>query len=203
MSQVGGIVLCGGRSTRMGQPKAWLQVDRESMLARVVRTLAEVVEPVVVVAAPEQAIPDLPIGIQVVRDVQEGRGPMQGLATGLDALVGRVDAAFISGCDVPGLKASFIRRMIDLIGPALACVPWIEGFPHPLAAVYRLSVMKVVQEMLHAESLRLAGLLDRVPTRLVGENELRDIDPTLASLRNVNTPNEFAQFLRELQASSP
>src|SRR5438270_6622638 len=116
MARVGGIVLCGGQSSRMGRPKAWLPFAGETMLARVVRLLGSVVSPLVVVAAPEQDLPPLPAGVAVVRDPQRGRGPLQGLAAGLEALLGRADAAYVSSCDVPFLEPGFVRRMIELLG---------------------------------------------------------------------------------------
>src|SRR5437588_2934689 len=88
MLRVGGIVLCGGQSKRMGRPKAWLPFAGELMLPRVVRLLNEVVSPIIVVAAPEQDVPPLPEGINIVRDEESGRGPLEGLAAGLTALQG-------------------------------------------------------------------------------------------------------------------
>src|SRR5262245_42075162 len=104
MFRVGGIILCGGQSKRMGQPKAWLPFGGESMLARVVRLVSEIVHPVVVVAASDQVLPPLPSDIQIVRDEEKERGPLQGLAAGLTALQGLVEAAYLSSCDVPFLK---------------------------------------------------------------------------------------------------
>src|SRR5436305_11914835 len=101
--RVGGIVLCGGQSKRMGRPKAWLPFAGEIMLPRVVRLLREVVSPVVVVAAPDQDVPPLPADVAIVRDPERGRGPLQGLAAGLAALA-EVDAAYASSCDVPFLS---------------------------------------------------------------------------------------------------
>src|SRR5438105_14400226 len=100
MTRIGGIVLCGGQSKRMGRAKAWLPFAGELMLPRVVRLLSEVVAPVVVVAAPDQEVPPLPPAVAVLRDEERGRGPLQGLAVGLAALRGRVEAVYLSGCDV-------------------------------------------------------------------------------------------------------
>src|SRR5438105_2798339 len=111
--KAGGIVLCGGQSKRMGRPKAWLPFGRELMLQRVVRLLAEAVQPIVVVAAPDQEVPPLPSDIAVVRDEREGRGPLQGLAAGLTALPAGIDVAYLSSCDVPFLRPAFVQRMID------------------------------------------------------------------------------------------
>src|SRR5215472_10050859 len=88
MPRTAGIVLCGGQSSRMGRPKAWLPFDGEPMLVRVVRRLGEAVGPLVVVAAPGQDVPPLPADVEVVRDEVAGRGPLQGLQAGLEALRG-------------------------------------------------------------------------------------------------------------------
>jgi molybdopterin-guanine dinucleotide biosynthesis protein A len=71
-----GIVLCGGRSTRMGVPKATLPFGPETMLQRVVRLLGSVVAPIVAVAAREQKLPKLPEDVIVTRDEREQRGPL-------------------------------------------------------------------------------------------------------------------------------
>src|SRR5439155_6499278 len=104
MNETAGIVLCGGQSSRMGRPKAWLPFAGETMLGRVVRLLGTVVSPLLVVAAPGQDVPPLPCDVEVVRDPERGRGPLQGLAAGLEALTGRAGAAYVSSCDVPFLQ---------------------------------------------------------------------------------------------------
>src|SRR5947208_4621260 len=79
-----GIVLAGGRSTRMGTPKAWLEWHGTTLLDRVVRVVSRAVDggPVVVVRAPGQDLPELPAGVLVVDDAAEGQGPLEGLAAG-------------------------------------------------------------------------------------------------------------------------
>ena len=201
--RIGGVVLCGGRSSRMGQPKAWLHIGDEVLLQRVVRILREVVEPVVVVAAPGQEVPELPVGVEMVRDSVEGRGPLQGLATGLTALTGKVDAVYLSSCDAPFLHAAFVRRMVNLLDEASSiAVPHIGDYHHPLASVYRVSVLDAVNSLLAANRMRPVFLFDAVPTRIVLAPELIDIDPTFESLRNINTPEEYEIAMRDYAARS-
>src|SRR5436190_1588742 len=185
--RVGGIVLCGGQSKRMGRPKAWLPFGGELMLPRVARLLGEAVSSLVVVAAPGQDVPPLPDAIAVVRDEEKGRGPLQGLQAGLAALRGQADAAYLSSCDVPFLKPAFVRRLIDLLGDQQICVPRVGEYHHPLAAVYRLEVTEAVERLLREDRLRPFFLFESVPTRVVTADELRDVDPDFQSLRNLNT----------------
>ena len=201
--RIGGIVLCGGRSSRMGQPKAWLPIGDEVLLQRVVRVLREVVEPVVVVAAPGQEVPELPVGVEIVRDSVEGRGPLQGLATGLTALTGKVDAVYLSSCDAPFLHAAFVRRMVGLLkDDSSIVVPHIGNYHHPLASVYRVTVLDAVNALLAANRMRPVFLFDAVPTRIVLAPELIDIDPTFESLRNINTPEEYEIAMQDFVARS-
>lgn len=198
-TRTGGIVLCGGRSSRMGRPKAWLPVGDEVLLQRVVRVVAEVVSPIVVVAAPGQQLPALPAGVEVVRDAAEGNGPLEGLAAGLAALHTPADAAFAVGCDSPFLSAAFVARLVELRGAKDVCVPVVGGFPRPLPGVYAVGVLGVVRELLVARSYRLGRLLEVVPTRLVPPADLSDADPGLRSLVNVNTPADYARALAEAE----
>ena len=109
----------------------------ETMLQRVVRLLSAVVSPIVVVAAAGQSLPDLPADVIVARDEDQGRGPLEGLRAGLKALPETVDRAYVTSCNVPLLVLDFVRRMIDLLADHDIAVVEIEGFPHPLSAVYR------------------------------------------------------------------
>src|SRR5207248_4044889 len=139
----------------------------EVMLPRVVRLLGEAVGPVVVAAAPGRDVPELPDGVDVVRDPDRGRGPLQGLGAGLEALRGRADAAYLSSCDVPFLRPAFVRRLMDLLGDYSICVPDADGYRHPLAAVYRVEVAAVAERLLAEGRARPAFLFDAVPTRVV------------------------------------
>ena len=181
----------------MGAAKALLPFGPETMLQRVVRLAAEVVRPVVVVAAAGQELPELPPAIRIVRDRQPDRGPLEGLAVGLGTLAEKVDAAFVTACDVPLLKSEFIRRMIELSAGFDAAVPHIDGFDHPLAAVYRTHLLPQIEALLAADRLRPVFLLDQVRTRRITTDELTMADPDLRSLANVNSPADYEAALAE------
>lgn len=203
---LGAVVLCGGKSTRMGRPKAWLPFGGEALLTRVVARILEAAAPVVVVAAPGQELPPLPEGARVVRDAVSGRGPLQGLLAGLTALDGLADAAFVSSTDAPFLRPELIRRLEELRteGDHDVAVPRAQGHHHPLAAVYRVSVRAIVADLLDRDLRRPFFVFERARTRFAEEPDLlagaalRAADPHLWSLRNINTPEEYEQALRDL-----
>ena len=72
-----------------------------------------------------------------------------------------------------------MRRLIDLLGEQRICVPFVDGFHHPLAAVYRVEVLPTVRRLLAENRLRPVFLFEAEPTRVVSAEELRDVDPTL------------------------
>ncbi len=192
--RVGGVVLAGGKSTRMGTSKALLPFGPETMLQRVVRLLSPIVSPIVVVAAESQELPDLPTSVVVTRDEREGRGPLEGLRAGLKALPSDVEAAYVTSCDVPLLVPEFVTQMIGFAEHYDIAVMEIEGFAHPLSAVYRRSTLPHVEDLLAHDRLRPAFLFDAVRTRRVSPAEITT-DPDLQTLRNLNTPEDYRQAL--------
>jgi molybdopterin-guanine dinucleotide biosynthesis protein A len=193
----GGIVLCGGMSTRMGVPKATLPFGSETMLQRVVRLLGTVVSPVVVVAAQGQSLPKLPDEVTITRDEREQRGPLEGLRAGLKALPNSIDIAYITSCDVPLLVPGFVERMIELLGDHDIAVMEIDGFPHPLSAVYRRDTLPQVESLLAKDKLRPVFLFDAVRTRRVRPEEMVSVDPELRTLRNLNTRDDYLEALSD------
>jgi molybdopterin-guanine dinucleotide biosynthesis protein A len=206
---LGAVVLCGGKSTRMGRPKAWLPFAGEPLLSRVAGRIAAVASPIVVVAAPGQDVPPLPDGARIVRDAVSGRGPLQGILAGLGALDGLAEAAFVSSTDAPFLHPELIRRLEGLRreGDHDVAVPRAQGHFHPLAAVYRTAVRAVVQALLDADLRRPFFVFERTRARFVDEAELlagealRAADPGLWSLRNINAPEDYEQALRDAGAA--
>jgi molybdopterin-guanine dinucleotide biosynthesis protein A len=201
----GGVVLAGGRSARMGTPKADLEWRGSTLLHQTVSVLGEAVRgPVVVVRAAGQPLPPLPRGTLVTEDPRDGRGPLQGIAAGLAALLvlpaDVPGAAFVAATDMPFLRPAFIRRVLALqaADQADVALPVARGYPQPLAAAYRTELAAAADELVAAGRLRPADLfavcavsrLDEA--RLLADPALAAADPALDSLVNVNDPDEYA-----------
>jgi molybdopterin-guanine dinucleotide biosynthesis protein A len=161
----------------------------------VVRLLATVVSPIVVVAAEGQGLPDLPSETILTRDERDARGPLEGIRAGLKALPSHVDAAYITSCDVPLLVPGFVQRMIDLAEGYDIAVTEVDGFAHPLSAIYRRSALPHAEALLAEDQLRVSYLFTRVRTRRVPTSEMVAVDPELQTLRNLNTKEDYAAAL--------
>ncbi|OLF05625.1 molybdenum cofactor guanylyltransferase [Actinophytocola xinjiangensis] len=195
-----GVVLAGGRSSRMGEAKAGLDWHGSTLLYRASAVLARTVDgPVVVVAAPGQDLPDLPAGVAVVEDPVEGLGPMQGLAAGLASVADRAGAAFVCSTDLPFLHPAYVRRVLRALTEGVDVVlPLAKGFRQPLAAAYRTGLADLVGTLIGEGNLRPGMIFEHCAvTRLTDEDLLADTDlarhdPDLDSVLNVNTPADYA-----------
>jgi molybdopterin-guanine dinucleotide biosynthesis protein A len=166
------------------------------MLQRILRLLGEVVQPLVVVAAPGQDLPPLAADIRRAYDRQEGLGPLEGLRAGLSALGDLADAAYATSCDVPLLQPAFVRELIRQLGTYQVVVPLDGQFYFPLAALYRTDVLPELETLLAAGQRRPVALYDRVATCRVPVAQLRAFDPELQTLANLNRPEDYVTALQ-------
>lgn len=195
---VGGVVLCGGLSRRMGTSKAWLACGSEYLLQRMVRIVSTVVQPVVVASRPGQSLPPLPDDVLLAHDAVDDAGPLAGMDAGFRAVADRCDAVFVTSCDHPLLKPSVVERLIEWLGDDSAVVPSHERRLYPLTAVYRLDTHSFLTELLARRCLRVRDFARACGARIVAASDLSDVDPDLDSLRNVNDPDTYDLVLRAL-----
>jgi molybdenum cofactor guanylyltransferase len=201
------IVLAGGRSSRMGSPKAALDWHGSTLLRRVTGIVGRAVAgPVVVVSAPGQALPDLAPTVEVVADAREGRGPLQGLAAGLEAVGDRAQRAYVSSTDVPLLHPGFVQHVLRRLGDDVDVVlPEIGGHRQPLSAAYRVDLLPTVDELIAADKMKPAFLFERCRVlhltagQMLEDRTLARLDPRLESVSNLNEPADY-QRAHELPA---
>jgi molybdenum cofactor guanylyltransferase len=199
MARAAAIVLAGGRSSRMGFPKAGLDWHGSTLLRRVTGLVARAVDgPVVVVSAPGQELPELPAGVRVVSDAIEGRGPVQGLAAGLEVVGADAEVAYVSATDVPLLHPAFVTGVIAALTDEFdVALPDLGGFRQPLAAAYRPALLGTLNELIAADLMRMAFLFERCrvleldQATLLGDPALAREDPELVSVANINGPDDY------------
>ena len=162
-----------GPAAVSADPRWWtddevLPFGSEVMLTRVLRQLNLEPRQCVVVAAPGQALPDLPPGVLVARDDCPGRGPLEGLLAGLKTGRGIADAFYATGCDVPLLRSAWVRGLFDLLSIEHDIVVPCDGrYHHPLAAVYRPNVVPTIERLLAEDRRRPARPGREAPGRTV------------------------------------
>ena len=186
------VVLIGGKSSRMGRAKALLPFDGEPLIVHVVRALKKMFAETVVVAAPDQELPSLPAVL--VRDEVAYQGPVSGIYHGLKAATKEV--CFVTSCDAPFLNLQLISQLLAQISDCDVVVPYWQQRFQPLHAVYRTSVLPLLKEQLERGELRPIFLYDKVRTRKIQEDEIRQLDPEGLSFLNMNSPAEYDAALQ-------
>jgi molybdopterin-guanine dinucleotide biosynthesis protein A len=189
------IILAGGRSSRMGAPKALLPFDDEPLIVHLVRKLQAMFADVVVVAAPGQQLPPLPVTL--VHDEVAYQGPVGGIVYGLRAA--RDDYAFVTSCDSAFLCEKLIEYLRSLKDDFDVVVPRWDNRFQPLMAVYSKAVLPILEEQLARGDLRPVSLFTRVRTREISEEEVRRVDPDGTSFFNMNTPADYEEARRRWQ----
>ena len=200
-----GIVLVGGRSSRMGESKAALDWHGSTLLHHTASLLGRALDgPIVVVGAPGQDLPALPAAVELHADPVEGWGPVQGIAVGLAAVESRAPAAFVCSVDMPFLHPAFVRRVLAALeDPDVdIALPFARGYRQPLAAGYRTALARPIATWLDEGIRRPGQVFERCRVRtldeawLLADPELARLDPGLESLTNVNEPDDYAQALQ-------
>jgi molybdopterin-guanine dinucleotide biosynthesis protein A len=205
-----GIILAGGQSRRMGADKAFLVLDGQRLIERVMRVLRQVCGEIIIVSSDTR--PYAMLGARVVRDSIPNFGAISGLHAALQAM--DTDLGVAVAVDMPFLSCPLLRAMVDAAVGWDAVIPALASGPeradaargrakdlgiHPLHAVYRRTCVAAIRAAIERDDRRLYSFLPALRVRYIAVAEIHPYDPTLRSLVNVNTPEE----LRALERGSP
>lgn len=193
------LILAGGRSSRMGRDKAWLEWEGRPLIEHVMERLLPLAAEVLISTNDPARYVSLadgrPMPIRLVADEFSGAGPLAGLHAGLKAA--RNDLLFAVATDMPFVSAEAAEYVLKACADVDAALPRVLGQEQespqaePLFAAYRKSCRPAIEASLTAGRRRLVSFLDNVRVRYVEEADLRRWDPELMSLRNLNTPDEL------------
>ena len=206
IAETAGVVLAGGRSRRMGQPKAALEIGGEPLLGRVTGRLRDALPGRVLVVGLEELAPLVP-DAAVIPDTRAGAGPLAGLEAALGYLAGLSGTpyrrAIVVACDMPFVAPALVRAMAVFAATdtGAECVALRgERGPEPLHAAYSLSLLHEVTALLEAGEHSMSALLGRARVAEFPAEMATALDPAGRSAFNANTPEEWATALVLAQA---
>jgi molybdopterin-guanine dinucleotide biosynthesis protein A len=189
MIEATGFIAAGGRSSRMGKDKAWLELGGRAMIEYVIAALVSVTPKLAIIA---NSLEYERLGYPVFADLHSGIGPLEAIRTALsNAHTSRV---VLVGCDLPFVTADLFNRLLSIPGNHYATVPvGADGKLEPLCAIYCAEALPVVTDLIYRGERKVSLLFDRVPTRLVPFHELRDLHGSELFFENINTPEDHAR----------
>jgi molybdopterin-guanine dinucleotide biosynthesis protein A len=193
MPDLRGFVLAGGRSSRMGTDKAFLQFDGRTLLARALDLLQAITTEVRIVGPGSR----FAAYGAVVEDVYTGRGPLAGIHAALSCSTTELN--LILAVDLPFVTESLLRFIVEQArtSGALVTVPRIAGGYQPLCAVYRRQFASVAAAALGAGKNKIDALFAAAITRILEEAELTRFAFTAAMFENLNTPADLRRTIPE------
>ena len=184
-----GVILSGGRNTRMGgRNKAFLTINGQTFLDRLMATVSACCrETLLVTRAPEIYTGR---GIRVVTDILAVRSALTGIHAGLVNM--QADYGLFVGCDTPLVKAGVLRTLKAAIKPGIdIVVPSSGSYFQPLCAVYARRCAPVIEAQLQAGDLKIANLYARMTVQRIPYEDFRKSDDRLVSFFNINTEDDL------------
>jgi molybdenum cofactor guanylyltransferase len=191
ITSITGVILAGGKSTRIGASKPQLKIGKGHLIDRVVDTLSQFTSSILIVTTEDQVslAESAAPGARRVQDIYPGKGPLGGIYTGL--MYAETSYSLVVGCDMPFLNGGLIRYLIDGASGFAAVAPKIGWMIQPLHAIYSKSCMPSIEALLRENQLQIIKLFDLVNTRFVAEKEIDRFDPDYLSFLNINTEDDL------------
>lgn len=184
-----GIVLAGGKSSRMGFNKACIEFGGKRLIEATVDCLRALFPEVLIIANDPPLYAYL--GVKVIPDLIPDSGSLGGIYTGLSAA--SHPACFFVACDMPFLNADLIKLLIRESEGWDVVVPRVGGELQPLHAVYAKSCLPLIKEAIDGGVLKIARFFPKAKVKIIEEPAIRVVDPHLLGFMNVNTPPELEQ----------
>ena len=155
-----GIILSGGKNTRMGLNKAFVRIGGEKILDRTFRIFKELFQEVILVT--NFPLDYLDYDIRIVTDIIKGKAALGGLYTGL--FYASHSHVFVSPCDMPFLNKDFIEFMIGRIENYDIVVPQTTGGFESLHAIYSRRCIPVMKRHIDRDNLKISNIYKKSRT---------------------------------------
>lgn len=199
MEVTGGLILCGGKSSRMGHDKATLRFEGETLLQRVLGRMGQVASPVVLSLSAKAPAPELPPNfpseVIITRDEQPERGPLWGLLEGFRALAGKAQRILVLPVDMPFFTVDWMRRLEAGLAGERACLCQWEGFANALTAAYRMDLLPKLEALVAAERMRPLFLSQDEPTHVITVEDHWQSGQGPPPMMDVDTPEAYRDAL--------
>lgn len=185
-----GIILTGGKNTRMGENKAFIEIHGEKIIDRTIRILRGVFDEIILVT--NEPLEYLDYDVKIVTDLIKGKSALGGIYTGLFYALG--EHSFLCACDMPFLKGEFIEYMVGKIDSNDIVVPNPPDGYQPLHAIYSKRCLPRIKKFIDKDELKIRGFYKKSKTLLIGAEEIQKFDPEGRMFLNINSPEDLDEL---------
>ncbi|SMC38020.1 molybdenum cofactor guanylyltransferase [Sporomusa malonica] len=190
---VSGIILAGGRSSRMGRDKTLLSFNNETLIERTIKKLSSFVDEIII-ASNDTAKYNFS-DFREVPDIYPGMGPLAGMHAGLRAAQNQY--SFIVSCDMPLFTVELARYLLERRAGYDVIAPEIQQCWEPLCAVYSRNCITPIEQCLQAGVSQVYQFYPQVRVLKIPESELQTVGNLEELFYNLNTPEDLNHLDRK------
>lgn len=186
------VILAGGKSSRMGFDKQYLEIDQVRLMETMIGDLSKTFSDIIVVTNDPHAYAHLPV--RLAQDRYQAAGPLAGLERGL--ALAKSDYVFLRACDMPLYVDSYVHYMMGQLtqDQAMVATTIIKGYFEPFNSFYHRLLLPVVQGILKGKRRSFRKLLEGQTVLEVPEERARFYDPGLTHFINLNTKEDLRRY---------
>lgn len=182
-----GVILAGGKNSRMGTNKAFLEIDGTRLIDKTINIYRELFSEIIIVTNDPLSYVEF-VDTTIVTDIYKGKGPLGGIYTGL--FYSKNPYTFVSACDMPHLNKDFISCMINQAGKHDVIVPeTAEGY-QPLHAIYSRDCLPSIKRLLMLDKLKITGFYRDMRVLGISEEQISPFNKDGRLFQNLNTPED-------------
>lgn len=189
-----GIILAGGRNTRIGTNKALLKIDSTTIIENTVSVLSPLFDSLIIVTNSPESYQFT--GQKTVPDMEPGKGPLIGVYSGL--LASQDKWNFVVGCDMPFLSRELISYMKEFCNGSDVIVPRLDSYYESLHAFYSKSCLEFMKAQIDRGNLRINSLFSTLRLHEITREEIERFGDAHSLFFNINTLSDL-EFARSLK----
>jgi molybdopterin-guanine dinucleotide biosynthesis protein A len=188
-------ILAGGKSSRMGQNKALLDIGGKPLLQIMLERLAPLEAEIFLIANDSETYQQF--NLPIFPDTIPNKAALGGIYTAL--LHSKHEACFVLACDMPLIQPKLLRHMADLIAEdSLTLVPRFHQHPQALHSLYKKTCLKPLETALEQNQLKIRQFFDSVNVQYF--EDYQALDPNGLSFVNLNTPKDLLLYQKLMNA---
>jgi len=186
-NKLSGIILSGGKSIRMGENKAFIEIEGIPIIKRIQNLFERLFHEILIITNQKELFSDM--NVKIYSDLIPNQGVLGGLYTGI--FFSSFKYSFCVACDMPFLNKHVIQYLIKNIQENDVIVPKTKDGLQPLHAIYSKNCLEPIKKIIDMGEYKVINLYPMVKTKIIEENEFSNLDPTRKSFININTPEEL------------
>jgi molybdenum cofactor guanylyltransferase len=195
-NKITGIILSGGKNVRMGENKAFIEIEGVPIIHTIYTLFKDLFQEVIIVANQKELFSNF--NSKIYSDLLPNKGVLGGLYTGL--FYSTFNYSFCVACDMPYIKKSLVQYLIQRIKDEDVIVPRTKDGLQPLHAIYSKNCLDPIKKIFKQGKYKIIDFYNMVNVKIVEENDFVSLDPFMESFINVNTPEELLSIIRDKES---